>query len=126
MPYQTATLDGEPVFGLVIECIPTPIPCARQITEFFGQNGRLAVFGGTRGWKFTIKGRFEESDISTINADFAAIEGFAGPQTHTFVDTAGNTYQNVIFDGSIVPDGTFMITDTGWTRGYTMTMESLS
>lgn len=126
MAYATPSLDGIPVFGLVTKCTATAKPVARQRTAFFGQNGELSLYGGSRGYHFMIEGVFQEDDIGTIQDDFGSLLSFVGPATHTYIDSRGNQWFNVIFDGNLTPDPAGPhITDVGWCQAYTMTMESL-
>lgn len=125
MPYQTPSLDGQPIFGLITEFVPEPIEAVVQESAFFGQNGKLAKWGGTRGYHFHIKGVFQEFNIALINLDLQAVLAFQGPALHVLVDTSGNTWPNVLFRGKIVPAPRAFVTPTGWSREYTMELESL-
>ncbi|MHB8359795.1 MAG: hypothetical protein ACYDCP_09920 [Thermoplasmataceae archaeon] len=125
MPYNVATLDGSPIFGIVLAATATPKPVARQKSQIFGQNGELAKYGGSRGYHFSVKGMFQEGTIGAIQADFAAILSFVGPGLHTYIDVYGNAWSNVIFDGRLRPEPEVQVTDVGWVQGYTLEMESL-
>lgn len=126
MPFAIATLDGLPMFGLVTESTATHKPPARQRTSYAGTDGELDVFLGRRGWRFTISGVIAANDIPSIQNSFAAIFALEGPGVHTYTDTKGNSFPNVVFDGELTPDpkGPHP-TDTGWCQAYTMAMESL-
>jgi hypothetical protein len=131
MPFSPATLDGQPVFGLITEFLPQAHEAAVQESSFFGQNGKLALWGGLRGWRFHIKGIFAESGVqgvavAALNLDFAALNSFRGPGLHTLIDTSGNSWPNVLVRHAAVPGPRVMATPFGWCREYTMEMESLS
>lgn len=131
MPFNVPTVDGNPVFGLVTKFVPERREAVTQDSAFFGQNGILSLFGGTRGWVFHIEGVFAEpgdpaTAITAINLDILAIQNLVGPLLHTLVDTSGNTFNNVRFRGKFTPAPQVFPTDTGWCRAYTMEMDSLS
>ncbi len=103
------------------------MPAARQISAFFGIDGVLAQYGGTRGWTFQIAGVFEEFDIAALNVDISNLMSFIGPFTHTFIDTSANTWPNVVFDGEFQSDPMGpRPTDVGWCRAYSLTLHGLS
>lgn len=131
MPFFPATLDGQPIFGLITEFSPEGHEAATQDSAFFGQNGKLTLFGGLRGWTFHIKGVFAEvgafnAAVTAINNDIAAIMSFRGPALHTLIDTSGNTWNNVRFKGRFHAGPRVSPTPFGWMREYTMEMDSLS
>ena len=127
MPYQTPSYGGEPIFGLVTSMQATMNPTAQQLDAFFGVSGNLALFGGTRGRVFLIAGAFEESDIPTLNEDEAAIRSFANGIARTLVDTRGQTWSNVIFEGQYTPDPMGpRPTGGGWCCSYHMVMRGLT
>lgn len=127
MPYANPTLGGALIFGLVTECQMITAPAARKISAFFGQDGLLSQYGGSRGRTFLITGVLEDVDIDSLNADEGAILAYQGPSTNTFTDTRGNSWPNVVFDGQFVPDPMGpKPTDTGWCLAYKMVLRGLS
>jgi len=87
----------------------------------------VSLYGGALGYRFMIAGVFADYDIASINNDIAFLLSMADANVHTLLDTSGNTWNNVQFDGEIQfdPQGP-LITDTGWVRAYSLQMHSLS
>ena len=127
MPYAIPRLDGYPCFGLVTSFQPSPIPARRQLDSYFGIPGQVSLFGGALGYRFQIAGVLQDYDIASLNNDIAFLLSFVDANVHTLLDTSGNTWQNVQFDGEISfdPAGP-LITVVGWIRGYSLQMFSLS
>jgi len=127
MPYQVPSYGGIPMFGLVTSFVMTPNPAARQIDAIFGQDGELSLYGGARGRTFQIAGVLLDVDIEGLNVDEGVILNTEGPTPQTLVDTRGNSWPNVVFDGEYRPDPSGPHpTDTGWCLAYRMTLHGLS
>jgi hypothetical protein len=125
MAFNTPTLDGIPVFGLVTKFTPEFHPAAVQESAFFGQDGILALWGGKRGAVFHIEGVFQEANPIIINLDIAAIMAFAGPGLHQLIDTSGNIWNNVLFRGRLQAGHCAYPNANGYVRTYSMMLESL-
>ena len=99
-----ATYGGVNVFSLCLSCQRIVNPAATQNNEFFGVNGTHALYGGTRGSVFAIKGAF----IATSRAGCFALEqsllSYIDGIARLLVDNDGNAYPNVIFDGRYQAD----------------------
>jgi len=127
MPFQTPSYGGLPIFGLVTSMQAMMNPTAQQLDQFFGVSGNLALFGGTRGRVFAISGVFQEFSIPVLNADEAVVRSFADGVARPLIDTRGQLWSNVIFEGQYVPDPLGpRPTDVGWALSYHMTMRGLT
>jgi len=127
MPFYTPTYGGIPMFGLVTSMQAMMNPTAQQLDQFFGVSGNLALFGGTRGVVFAIAGVFQEQDIPTLGEDLAFLRNYADGIARPLADTMGMLWQNVIFEGQLIPDPMGpRPTDTGWAIPYRMTMRGLT
>jgi hypothetical protein len=121
------TLDGADVFGTACHVVHEPSALALQRDSFFGLNGVMALNGGSRGRMFRISGVFVGPDIDTIVASEAFLLSYADGLIHTFVDTQGRSWPNVIFPGQYQPspEGP-KFTDFGFCLPFSCTLEGLS
>jgi hypothetical protein len=135
MAYFTPLYDGNPIFGLAVRMQMVPNPTQLQLDSFFGVNGVVSLFGGSRGRTFMIQGclfAFQDafSDPITIidlNAAEGVIHSFADGIARTMVDTRGNSWPNVVFRDEFQPDPMgARPSDSGWILPYRMVMHGLT
>ena len=127
MPFQTPSYGEIEMFGLVTSMVHSPNVCALQTDSFFGIDGQIALFGGSRGRRFEIRGVLFDDDIEALNADEGLIHSYADGIPRTLVDTRGNEWENVIFLDEFMPDPIGpRPTDEGWCLPYRMVMHGLT
>ncbi len=126
MAFSVATYGGVPIFGLVESFVATVNPVARQETSFFGTNGILSKFGGSRGTRFVIRGVLNDVSIFALNFDEQLIFSYADGVARNLTDVRGRLFTNVVFDGEYEPNPRgpkpFF---GGWCLDYTMVMHGL-
>jgi hypothetical protein len=121
------TLDGENVFVTACHVQHVPGRLAIQLDSHFGVSDIAALVGGTRGRTFHIQGVFVGEDLPTCVASEALLLGFMDGLTHTFTDTQGREWPNVMFEGEYQTDpGRPHITDFGWAWPFRCTLVGLS
>jgi hypothetical protein len=126
MAFSVATYGGVAIFGLVESFVATVNPVARQETAFFGANGLLSKFGGSRGTTFRIRGVLNDTTIFAVNADEQIILSYADGIARTLTDVRGRFFTNVVFDGAYEPHPMGpRPTDRGWCLEYTMILHGL-
>ena len=92
---SVAYLDGQNIFGGAISVMEQPTASDCQVNAFFGVNGVQALFGGTRGRTFFIKGVLGGPTQMSVQDSRDVIDSFDDGLFHVLVDTAGNGWQNV-------------------------------
>lgn len=98
-----ATLDGANVFGYVIGSTWIPNADAAQVNAFFGVNGTLSLYGGSRGSVILIDAIFlatgfdEPTAAAAVMAAEANLFTFADGLGHTYADPMGRVFDNVLF-----------------------------
>lgn len=105
----TPTYGGDAIFGLAVHIEMVPVPCAQQAESYFGVDGVLSVFGGSRGRTFSVSGVLFDLDIPSLNGDEAlftpgASGSLADGVARELFDTRGRTWDNVIYLGAFTPD----------------------
>jgi hypothetical protein len=120
------TLGGFPIFGTACHVEHLPRPTAHQYESFFGVDGTISLYGGSRGRTFEIFGVFVDSDLPSVLAQEALLLTYADGIARTFTDTHGRSWSNVIFQGEYQPnpDGP-KITDLGWCLPFRCTLHAL-
>jgi hypothetical protein len=107
-----ATYGGDAIFGYSPTIIHIANPSEFQYNTFFGQDGVLSLFGGTRGRMFMCSGFLIVSgyDYTSLAAAVAAFESYNDGIARDLVDTWGRTWPNVVY-GSFEQEGkvTWMI-----------------
>lgn len=99
-----ATYGGANIFGLCLSCQETINPAATQVNSAFGVDGTHALYGGTRGRIFMIKGAFIGLSKAACFASEQQLKTYIDGQARTLVDNHGNVYPNVLFDGRYQAD----------------------
>lgn len=94
---------GQAIFGLAVHITHIPRANQQQLDAFFGINGNVTLFGGSRGRAFEISGCLYGQDIPTLLAGEAYLLSFADGIARTLTDPIGRIFYNVIFDGSYQP-----------------------
>jgi hypothetical protein len=94
---------GVPLFGLAVHIQHIPKANAQQVDMFFGVDGSVALFGGTRGRMFEVTGVLAGKDIPSLLAAEALLLSYADGIARTLVDPIGRTFPNVIFQGEYTP-----------------------
>ncbi len=126
------TLDGDNIFGVALECRHAPRPTIQQIAAFFGISGVQAIWGGTRGRAFMIRGIFIASDVASVRAFESVLETYADgvPRTLnvTYSDGTSFYWDNVIYMNEYVQQGDPRpnINTGGWQQVYTMVLHGLT
>src|SRR5271167_1956444 len=101
MAFFTPSYGGNPIFGIAVRCVQTPGKCAQQLEQFFGVDGMLSTFGGTRGRTFQISGVLADTDLPSLIGDIQIfwpnVSGsIADGVARTLIDTLGQTWLNVV------------------------------
>ena len=104
MSVYTPTLNGAPIFGWAVRMLHQQHPSAQQIVEFFGVDGTFALYGGSRGRVFAVRGFLVGQDLPTLNQaqsvfDTSVAGNIADGVGRTLFDTRGRTYLNVVYRG---------------------------
>lgn len=112
-------LDGSGVLGTAAHSVHVPNPTETQVNTFFGVNGEVTLFGGTRGRTFEVDGVFTATTLAGIFAAEAALLSFADGNNHTYTDTQGRVWTGVQFRNEYTPDpiGPHP-TGTGWCMAF--------
>jgi hypothetical protein len=134
MAYLTPLYDGNPIFGLAVRMQMVPNPTQLQFDSFFGVNGVVSLYGGSRGRTIMISGclfapfdNFDSITITDLNALEGVIHTYADGIARTLVDTRGNSWHNVVFRDEFQPDPMgARPSDSGWILPYRMTMHGLT
>jgi hypothetical protein len=123
------TLDGSYIFGTACHVVHEPHPVEFQKDAFPGINGVAALGLGGRGRTFMVTGLLIGPDLFTVISAEAALLSFADGVTHTFMDTQGRAWPNVIFEGHYRPhpEGPRPLADdSGWCLPFQCTLTGLS
>ena len=94
---------GVPVFGLAVHIQHVPRANAQQVDAFFGVNGNVTLYGGSRGRVFEISGVLWGEDIPSLIAAEANLLSYADGIARTLIDPIGRSFPNVIFQGEYQP-----------------------
>lgn len=124
-----ATYGGFAIFGLVQSCVAVPNAPATQKASFFGVNGQLSKFGGTRGTKVTITAVLNDSSMAALNADEQIILSYCDGVARTLTDVRGRQFDNMLFEGDYHPDPMGpkpMAGGEGWCFKYTISFVGLT
>lgn len=121
------TLDGSAVFGTACHVVHLPVPIAFQKNAYPGINGVTSLAMGGRGRTFTVNGVLVADSLPDLVAAVAALLNFADGLTHTFTDTLGTSWPNVLLDGDYrpSPEGP-KPSNIGWILPYSCTLTGLS
>ncbi len=124
-----ATFDGLAVLGVAVHVEHVPNATAIMISEFFGLQGQVALYGGTRGRTLLVTGVLIASTIAGLNAleEVWGGEQFNDGNVHTLVDDRGRVFENLIFTGMFQPsaDGP-KPTSSGWLIPYRLSFSGLT
>lgn len=94
---------GATIFGLAVHITHIPKANATQLDAFFGVNGNVTLFGGSRGRVFEISGVLYGVDEASLLAAEATLLSYADGIARTLIDPIGRVFANVIFDGTYQP-----------------------
>ena len=92
-----ATYDGSNIFGGSVRVRMEQTESASQANEFFGVNGKQALFGGSRGRMFFIDGVLYGSTGSTLAAAIGLILSYDDGVGRVLVDSYGVSWPSVVF-----------------------------
>ncbi len=124
-----ATFDGGLYLGVAVHVEHVPNATAMMISEFFGIQGQLALFGGTRGRTLLVTGVLVASTIAGLNAleEVWGGEQFQDGNVHTLIDDRGRVFENVIYTGQFQPsaDGPKAMSN-GWLIPYRIAFQGLT
>lgn len=95
------TWDGNAMFGEAVKMVEIPNAAAYQAAAFFGAEGVLSTYAGTRGRIFQVEGLFTGTSPSDVIAIRYAWNAYIGAPGTTLVDTMGIAWYPVIFRGEI-------------------------
>jgi hypothetical protein len=97
------TYDGVNCFGAAVHVQHIPNASAEQINSFFGVDGTVAVYGGSRGRVFHIEGVLFGGDLSELLAAEAFLLSYADGIGRVLVDDSGRVFGNVYYRGEYIP-----------------------
>jgi hypothetical protein len=97
------SFGGVDIFGAAVHIQHIPRANAHQVDSFFGVDGNVTLFGGTRGRIFEVTGVLVGADIPGLLAAEALLLSYADGIARTLVDPIGRTFPNVYFQGEYVP-----------------------
>ncbi len=124
-----ATFDGGLYLGVAVRVEHVPNATAVMISEFFGIQGQLALFGGTRGRTLLVTGVLVASTIAGLNAleEVWGGEQFNDGNVHTLIDDRGRVFENLIYTGQFQPsaDGPKAMWN-GWLIPYRIAFQGLT
>jgi hypothetical protein len=97
-----ASYAGQSIFGYAVNIVHIPNPTIQQNNSFFGINGMMTIYGGSRGRRFDVTGLFWEPDALSVRVfDETLMQSFADGIPRTLVDSYGYAWPNVIFQGEL-------------------------
>ncbi|SRR5579883_76008 len=118
---------GVPVFGLAVHIQHIPRANSQQIDAFFGVDGNVTLYGGSRGRVFEITGCLFGADIPSLIAAESTLLSYADGKARTLVDPIGRSFPNVIFQGEYQPSpGGPKCTDSGVILPYRAVFHGLT
>jgi hypothetical protein len=94
---------GAPIFGAAVRIQHIPHPNVQQVDSFFGSNGNVTLFGGSRGRTLEVTGVLVGRDLPSLLAAEAVLLSYADGIARTLVDPLGRTFPSVIFQGEYLP-----------------------
>lgn len=97
----TPTWDGNPMFGEAVSIVEIPNAAAYQAAAFFGVEGVLSTYAGTRGRIFQVSGLFTGLSPAEVISLRYAWNAYIGAPGTTLVDTMGIAWYPVIFKGEL-------------------------
>jgi hypothetical protein len=97
------SFGGVDIFGAAVHIQHIPRANAQQVDSFFGVDGNVTLFGGTRGRIFEITGVLVGANMPALLASEALLLSYADGIARTLVDPIGRTFPNVYFRGEYVP-----------------------
>ncbi len=107
---------GADIFGVAVHIQHIPRATANQISSFFGVNGAVSLFGGSRGRVFEVTGVLVAPDIPTLIAYEQLLLSYGDGIARTLIDPIGRVFYNVYFQGEYVP----YAEGNKWTDQYTI------
>jgi hypothetical protein len=127
----TPTFDGNAMFGEAVSIVEIPNAAAYQAAAFFGVEGVLATYAGTRGRIFQVSGLFTGPTPYDVISIRYAWNSYIGAPGTTLVDTMGIAWYPVIFRGEIQvePGGPRAAATAGggsWALPYKMVLQGLA
>jgi hypothetical protein len=118
---------GLNIFGTACHSIHIPRANAQQVDAFFGVNGKLTLYGGSRGRIHEITGVLIGGTLGEVIAAEGSMLSYADGIARDYTDTQGRTWPNTIFNGEYQPspEGP-KITDFGWCLPYRAVLHGLT
>lgn len=121
------TYGGLFIFGTACKVAHDPVPVVIQEDSFFGINGVVSLYGGSRGRTFVVSGVLVDEDPSSVSFDEQTLLNFADGIARDFTDTTGVLWPNVLITGPYRrhPDG-IRPTIGGYCLPYQIVLRGLS
>jgi hypothetical protein len=101
MGYES--FGGVDIFGAAVHIQHVPRAGAQQTASFFGQDGTLMNWGGTRGRVFEVNGVLLGADIPSLLAAESLLLSYGDGVARILIDPIGRQFPNVYFAGEYVP-----------------------
>jgi hypothetical protein len=119
------------MFGECVKMVEIPNAAAYQAAAFFGNEGVLSTYAGTRGRIFQVEGLFTGLTPGDVVSVRYAWNGYIGAPGAVLVDTMGIAWYPVIFKGEIQVEagGPKPATTAGggsWALAYRMVLQGLA
>lgn len=93
------TLGGSAIFGLAITVQMVEAEPAMQVDSFFGLDGTVSLFGGTRGRTFVVRALMVGADASGLAANLQALWNHNDGVGRVLVDSLGIAWPDVVYRG---------------------------
>lgn len=120
-----AYFGGTNIFGTAIQCRRVDHPPANQVITFFGVNGTVTVFGGSRGRLWNIQGVLVGVNSLDIAAQEALIDTYNDGLARVFTDTYGTNWAAVVYRGGYQQTEKPGFTENGIVQPYRMSLHGL-
>jgi hypothetical protein len=119
---------GLAIFGTACKSVHIPRANQQQLDAFFGVNGNVTLYGGSRGRIHEITGVLLGVDLSEVLAAEATLLSYADGIARDYTDTQGRTFANTIFHGEYQPspDGPRPAGDQGWCLPFRCVLHGLT
>ena len=119
---------GLPIFGTSCRSVHVPRPNAQQVDSFFGINGNVTLYGGSRGRIHEIAGVLLAGDLPSLLQAEATLLTYADGIARTYTDTQGRSWPNTIFHGEYQPspEGPRPAADQGWCLPFRCVLHGLT
>lgn len=113
------------LFGRSVAVTMIPHESAEQLSAFWGLSGVLRAWGGGRGRMFEVRGVLYGSDFANLWTAISTLLSYDDGIARTLVDTAGNSWPQVIFTGRWKPEDQYRYAPDGVYLAYTALFRGL-